>query len=182
MMALFAKRRSRNSSNTFIQIYHYVMQPLKIVQKFLMAWRFYKNFLQTKLYLWRFQTTSKQKLSMEHRVSFFATDYYLNRSVKAMERERGSTYGTIRIKVLGKEQVTPKQWKKFMRYADSKTYSIIFLLRDWFTNERNISVLEGKEMFMTIRDQAYCISSNEGILSCSPLRLVELKDSNQLGL
>ena len=119
---------------------------------------------------------------MEHRVSFFATDYYLNRSVKAMERERGSTYGTIRIKVLGKEQVTPKQWKKFMRYADSKTYSIIFLLRDWFTNERNISVLEGKEMFMTIRDQAYCISSNEGILPCSPLRLVELKDSNQLGL
>ena len=43
------------------------------------------------------------------RVSFFTTDYYLNQSAKTMERERRSTYGIIRIKVLGKEQVTPKR-------------------------------------------------------------------------
>ena len=50
----------------------------------------------------------------------FVTDNYLNQSVKAIERERRSTYGTIRIKVMGKEQVTPKQWKKFMRHTDDK--------------------------------------------------------------
>ena len=43
------------------------------------------------------------------RISFFTTDYYLNQSVKAMERERRSTYDTRRIKVMGKEQVAPKQ-------------------------------------------------------------------------
>ena len=50
----------------------------------------------------------------------FVTDYYLNQSVKAIERERRSTYGTIRIKVIGKEQVTPMQWKKFIRHTDDK--------------------------------------------------------------
>ena len=77
-----------------------------------------------------------------------------------MDRERRTTYGTITIKVMGKEQVAPKQWKKFMRHADNKIDLINFLLRDWSTNERHIPVLVGKDMYMTIRDQAYCISSN----------------------
>ena len=40
-------------------------------------------------------------------------------------------------------------------------------LRDWSTNEQHVPVLEGKDMYMTIPDQAYCISSNQGILFCS---------------
>ena len=72
-----------------------------------------------------------------------------------------------RIKVMLKEQATPKQWKKFMRHADNKANVLNFLLRDWSTSELHIPVLEGKDMYMTIRDQAYCISSNQGILSCS---------------
>ena len=78
------------------------------------------------------------------RVSFFTTDYYLNQSVMAMERERRSTYDTIRIKVMGKEQVTPKRWEKFMRRADNKTDLTNFLLIDWSTNKRHIHVLEEK--------------------------------------
>ena len=42
------------------------------------------------------------------RVFFFTTDYYLNWSVQTMERDRRSTYGTIRIKVMKKEQVAAK--------------------------------------------------------------------------
>ena len=68
---------------------------------------------------------------------------------------------------MGKDQVTPKQWKKFMRHADNKTDLINFLLGDWSTNEHHIPVLEGKDMYMTIRDQPYCIFWNQGILSCS---------------
>ena len=42
------------------------------------------------------------------RVFFFTTDYYLNWSVQTIERDRRSTYGTIRIKVMKKEQVAAK--------------------------------------------------------------------------
>ena len=75
-----------------------------------------------------------------------------------MERERQSAYGITTIKVARKDQVTPKRWQKFMRHADNKTDLIDFLLRDWSTNELHIPVLEGKDMYMTIRGQAYCIS------------------------
>ena len=68
---------------------------------------------------------------------------------------------------MGKEQVTPKQWKKLMTDADNKTDLINFLVRDWSTNEPHIPVLQGKDMYMAIRDQAYCIFSNKRILSCS---------------
>ena len=82
-----------------------------------------------------------------------------------------------RIKVMLKEQATPKQWKKFMRHADNKANVLKFLLRDWSTSELHIPVLEGKDMYMTIRDQAYCISSNQGILSCS--HVPELSSSQE---
>ena len=53
---------------------------------------------------------------------------------------------------MGKEQVTPKQWKKCMRNADNKKDLINFLLRDWSTNERHIPILKGKYRYITIRD------------------------------
>ena len=40
-------------------------------------------------------------------------------------------------------------------------------LGDWSNNEHHVPVLEGMDMYMKIPDQAYCISSNQGILSCS---------------
>ena len=64
-----------------------------------------------------------------------------------------------------------------MRHADNKTDLITFLLRDWSTNERHIPVLEGKDMYMTIRDQTYCISSNHGILSC--IHVPEMSSSQE---
>ena len=65
-----------------------------------------------------------------------------------------------------KEQVTPKQWKKCMRNTDNEKDLVNFLLRDWSTNERQIPILEGNYMHMTIRDRAYCTYSNQEILSC----------------
>ena len=53
-----------------------------------------------------------------------------------------------------------------MRHADNKAVLINFLLIDWSANERHIPALKGKDMKMTILDQAYCISSNQGTLSC----------------
>ena len=64
-----------------------------------------------------------------------------------------------------------------MRHADNQTNLINFMLRDWSTNERHIHVLEGKDMYMTIRYQVYCISSNQGILSCS--QVPELSTSQE---
>ena len=98
------------------------------------------------------------------RVPFFTTDYYFNQSVKAIERKRRSAFGTIRNKVMRKEQVTQKEWKKFMRNADNKTDLIEFLLRDWSTNEHYIPVLEGKDIYLTIQDQAYLIQESRNLI------------------
>ena len=54
-----------------------------------------------------------------------------------------------------------------MRNSDNKTDLINFILRDWSTTECHILIVEGKNMYMTTRDQAYCISSNQGTLSSS---------------
>ena len=54
----------------------------------------------------------KKLLHGSTRVAFFVTDYYLEDSIRSMERDSRSVYGTIRMKVMRREQVIPKQWEK----------------------------------------------------------------------
>ena len=53
------------------------------------------------------------------RVAFFVTDYYLEDSIKSIERDSRSAYGTIRMKVMRRQQVIPKQWKKFLQNSEN---------------------------------------------------------------
>ena len=53
------------------------------------------------------------------RVAFFVTDYYLEDSIKFIERDSRSAYGTIRMKVMRRQQVIPKQWKKFLQNSEN---------------------------------------------------------------
>ena len=107
----------------------------------------------------------KKIVKSTSRVTFFTTDNYLQNSIKSMERDRRSGHGAIKLKVMSKDQVAPKQWKKFLRDSENKINLVKFLVSDWSTSERHAPVLEGKDLYVTIKDQGYCITANHGILS-----------------
>ena len=86
----------------------------------------------------------KKVLRGPARAAFFVTDYYLEDSIKSVERDSRSTYGTIRMKVVRREQAIPKQWKKFLRNSENKLDLIDFLLYDWSTNSKHSQLLDGK--------------------------------------
>ena len=77
-------------------------------------------------------------------VAFFVTDSYLEDSIKSMERDSRCTYGTIRMKVMRRQQVLPRQWKIFLRNSENKPELIDFLLHDWSTNLKHSQQLDGK--------------------------------------
>ena len=108
----------------------------------------------------------KKVLRGPARAAFFVTDYYLEDSIKSMEWDSRSTHGTIRMKVVRRKQAIPKQWKKFLRNSENKLDLIDFLLYDWSTNSKHSQLLDGKEFYMTIRDEAHCISLVHGVISC----------------
>ena len=56
----------------------------------------------------------KQVLRGCTRVAFFVTDYYLEDSVKSIKRDSRFIYGTIRMKIMSRQHMTPKQWKNFL--------------------------------------------------------------------
>ena len=64
------------------------------------------------------------------------------------------------MKVMRREQVIPKQWKKVLRNSENKLDLAAFLLHDWSKNLKHIRQLDGKELQMTIRDEAHCISTS----------------------
>ena len=103
------------------------------------------------------------------RIVFFVTDHYLPYSIKAMERERRSNSGTIRIAVLRRDQTEPKQFSKFLGSSENKSSLIKFLYDDWSTNNIHSRKLSDKELFMTIGNQAHCITSVRGGMKSVPV-------------
>ena len=65
-----------------------------------------------------------------------------------------------------RDQTVSKQFSKLLRNSENKLELLEFPLKDWSTNESHCDQLDGKELHFTIRDQAVCLSSNQGRLSC----------------
>lgn len=61
----------------------------------------------------------------------FVTDTYPSVSIKNIERSRRASSGSQKIKIHGKEQKTPLQWKKFMSNGDNKQAFVEFLFIYW---------------------------------------------------
>ena len=99
------------------------------------------------------------------RVSFFITDYYLEDSVKSLERRCRSDIVLIRIKASRRDQRVPKQFNKCLRLSQNKVDLVKFLIEDWSTNEEHCRLLEGNELYVTVEDRAFNISSHMGQLS-----------------
>ena len=117
----------------------------------------------------------KKLLHESTRATFFVTDNYLEDSIKSMERDSRSAYGTIRMKVMKRQQVIPKQWKKSLRNSENKLDLIDFLWHDWWTNLKHSHQLDGKELYMTIRDEVHCISSVHGLITCNQVQELSSK-------
>ena len=88
----------------------------------------------------------KKLLHGSTRVAFFLTDYYLEDFIKSMERDSWSAYGTIRMKVMRRQRVITKQWKKFLWNSENKLDLIDFLWHDWSTNLKHSHQLDGKKL------------------------------------
>ena len=92
-----------------------------------------------------------------------------------MERDSPSAYGTTRMKVIRRQQVIPKQWERFLRNSENKLDLIDFLWHDWWTNLKHSHQLDGKELYMTIRDEVHCISSVHGLITCNQVQELSSK-------
>ena len=73
----------------------------------------------------------KKILSGGSRVAFFVTDFYLENSVKSMERDRRAATGSLRVKVVRRDQAVPKQFSRFLRNSENKLELLDFLLNDF---------------------------------------------------
>ena len=81
-----------------------------------------------------------------------------------MERERRSNVGTLRVKVLRRNQERPKQFIKFLRNSENKLDLVRFLLKDWSINQIHAKSLQDKKLFVTREDKAYRISCRRGLV------------------
>ena len=79
------------------------------------------------------------------------------------------------MKVMRREQVIPKQWKKVLQNSKNKLDLIDFLWHDWLTNLKHSHQLDGKEFYMTIRDEAHCTSSVHGLIICNQVQELSSK-------
>jgi hypothetical protein len=60
----------------------------------------------------------------------FVGDRYRSISVRGVERERRSTSGDIRVKILAPDQKCPKQWLKYLNNGQNKEELLNFLSRN----------------------------------------------------
>ena len=74
-----------------------------------------------------------------------------------------------------RQQVIPKQWEKFLPNSENKLDLIDLLWHDWSTNLKHSHQLDGKELHMTIRDEAHCISSVHGLITCNQVQELSSK-------
>ena len=69
-----------------------------------------------------------------------------------------------------RNQVKPKQFQKFLQLPKNKIDLVKLLTNDWSSNIRHSDVLEGKEVYITIQDQEFCISCCNNSISEVPVR------------
>ena len=110
------------------------------------------------------------------RVAYFVTDQYLKNSIKLMERNRRKTSQSVRMVVKRQEQCFPKQFKKYIGCSENKVDLVAFLLRDWSTpTPAHLKALAEKELFVTVRDLAFCLVAINGTIQVNPIPQVASK-------
>ena len=107
----------------------------------------------------------KKIMKDSSRICFFVTNYYLPESVKSLERNARSKIGLLRMESSRRDQPRPKQFDKFLRLSQNKIDLLSFLIKDWSSNTDHCQVLDGKELYITFKDKAFCINAHHNQLS-----------------
>lgn len=92
-------------------------------------------------------------------------DRYPDHSIKNLERKKRSKGGKLSVKIYGRQQKIPCQWKKIPAVGKNKEEIMEFLFDTW--SESNVLALRGIELFTTHKEQCHRLfESQEGII-CS---------------
>lgn len=89
----------------------------------------------------------------------FVCDRYPEQSIKGSERAKRGSSGSTTIKVFGRSQKVPRQWKKFLSSGSNKEEIMEFLFRDW--KKLHPSLFKEKEIFVTHRSQCHRFFVND---------------------
>ena len=98
-------------------------------------------------------------------INFSVTDCYLPESVKSLERNARSKIGLLRTEVSRRDQLCPKQFDKYLWLSQNKINLVSFLIKGWSSNTDHCQVSDGKELYATFKDKAFCISAHCNQLS-----------------
>ena len=104
-------------------------------------------------------------LSRSKRVDFVG-DRYPAHSIKNLEQEKRSEGGSFLVKIYGKQQHVPRQWKKFLSNGKNKEELMKFLLEAW--RIENLQLLNGVKVFITHEQKCHKLTeSNNAMICCN---------------
>ncbi|XP_056105946.1 uncharacterized protein LOC130084505 [Rhinichthys klamathensis goyatoka] len=108
------------------------------------------------------------KLALKHNCTRidFVIDQYPKMSIKNLERSRRAGGGTQLVKIYGRDQKTPTQWKKFLSDGTNKEALAEFLYVVW--READLTTV-GKDLSLYIAhgDLCHCVTVMEGLQTLS---------------
>ena len=112
-----------------------------------------------------FDVTAMPFRSGSKRVDF-VVDRYPELSIKSQERQSRSQKGMVKIKIAGRTQKCPTQWKKYLSVDSNKVNLIEFLQKEWIRNEY-AAKLHGNNLFVTHEDKCTRLTSTDGLEVCA---------------
>lgn len=92
----------------------------------------------------------------------FITDRYPEISIKNQERNRRATKDCTDIKIVHRDQKTPKQFKKFLSNGKNKERLVEFLYEEWSRAEAN--VLQNLCVVIAHGEKCHSLASSNGMI------------------
>ena len=92
----------------------------------------------------------------------FVVDRYPAVSIKGRERERRTVLGAVKIKIAGRTQKCPTQWKKFLSVDSNKEDLTKFLAREWSRSEY-AEKLYNRTLYVTHGEVCSRYTSDDGL-------------------
>ena len=115
---------------------------------------------------------SLAKFYKSSRIDFVA-DQYPEHSIKANEKSRRAAQGSTLVKIYGKNQATPAQWKKYLSSGKNKEALILFLIDCW--KDSQSEDLTGLTLYATRAHECLKISPASQSTVVETTEVVELE-------
>ena len=87
----------------------------------------------------------------------YVTDWYPDTSIKNTERNWRSVEGSLLVKITGRNQRRPQQWKRFLACGKNKSALIEFLCED-----TSAEAIAHRELYVAVNNDCYKLTSEDG--------------------